>query len=296
DADVPEAGAPVERRADHGVGEARLRGGRPAEVAVRRRLGLLELSRGDDLALAQLPAALVLAACIRERRLGLGKLGLGLVAVELDEDRAALDLLALGEVNRGDDVRHLGCDLDGLVRPRRADGLDLDAERLDDGLRRHDGRAPRRGARWAELCLRLRACRAGERRNDDESGSPSTAPARCQDRYRVPQQRLETASLPLTLVGLEGASYSTTSTPMDARAFTETSARDARASRSRGSDGGAQIRRELDPAASDGREHGLQRRDRAVLVDPAGRALLHADGQHDRRERLRVRAGLQRML
>src|SRR5690606_38592144 len=178
----------------------------------------------------------------------------------------------------------------------RADGLDLDAERLDDGLRRHDGRAPRRGARWAELCLRLRACRAGERRTGDGSGSPSTAPARCQDRYRVPQQRLETASLPLTLVGLEGASYSTTSTPMDARAFTETSARDARASRSRGSDGGAQIRRELDPAASDGREHGLQRRDRAVLVDPAGRALLHADGQHDRRERLRVRAGLQRML
>src|SRR5690606_12007453 len=61
-------------------------------------------------------------------------------------------------------------------------------------------------------------------------------------------------------------------------------------------DGGPQLGAKVDSGAPDRRQHGLHRRDRAVRIDPARRALLHADANHHGRERLRVRALLERVL
>src|SRR5690606_26175301 len=92
DADLPEAGPPVERGADDRVGETRFGRRGAGEVAVQRRFGLLELRGGDDLARPQLPAPLELAARVGERGARLRELRLRLVVVELDEDFAARDL------------------------------------------------------------------------------------------------------------------------------------------------------------------------------------------------------------
>src|SRR5690606_28107535 len=127
--------------------------------------------------------ALVLTACVGERGLRFGKLRAGLVTVELDEDLAAPDLGALGETNRGDHVRHLRRDLDRLVRARRADGFDLDAERLDDRFRGNDGGAAVAGYRGRTgLCLRFRAGSDKESGHDGETGPPSAPSARNADR------------------------------------------------------------------------------------------------------------------
>src|SRR5690606_8527732 len=185
DADAPEARAPVERRADQRIGDPRLGRRDARELTIQRRLGLLELRRGDDLARAELAAALILTACVGERGLGLGKLRARLVTIELDEDLAAPDLGAFGEADRGDHVRDLRRDLDGLVRARRADGLDLDAERLDDRFRGDDGAAAAAGYRGRTgLCLRFRAGSDKECGHDGETGPPSAPSATNADRDR----------------------------------------------------------------------------------------------------------------
>src|SRR5690606_31126420 len=160
------ARAPVGRRADQRIGDPRLGRRDARELTIQRRLGLLELRRGDDLARAELAAALILTACVGERGLGLGLPRWRLVTIELDAGLAAPCPGALGEAERGDQVRVLRRDLDGLVRARRADGLDLDAERLDDRCRGDDGAAAAAGYRGRTgLCLRFRAgTRSEERR------------------------------------------------------------------------------------------------------------------------------------
>ena len=178
DADVPEAGSAVERRADHGVVEPRLRGGDARFVGFQRRLDLLEIRDRQRLARLQIAAAVVLALAARERRFGLGERGSRLRVVHLDEHGAALDFLAFLEPDRRDGVRRLRRDLDGLVRLRRADGFDLDAHRLDARGLRDDGdrRGSGCGRGGAGLGRRLRAALHEQQRRARRAPSAGRRP------------------------------------------------------------------------------------------------------------------------
>ena len=99
----------------------------------------------------------------------IGEVGTRLRAVELDQHVALTDLLAFGEPHHLDDVGDLGGDVDGLVRFRGAERLDLEREPFDAGRRRHDSdsRSGRRG----------RGVRAGRGRRNragavDRRGAP----------------------------------------------------------------------------------------------------------------------------
>ena len=172
DADVPEAGAAVERRADHGVVEPRLRGGDARLVGFQRCLDLLEIRDIDSAwrdCRSRLRSYWLLLrasdawASASEARACDG--------VHLDEHLAALDFLAFLEADRGDRVRRLRRDLDGLVGPGRADGLDLDAHRLDACGLRDDGDA-------AAGAAAARASGAESVHADDSSASAQTAVSR----------------------------------------------------------------------------------------------------------------------
>ena len=144
-----------ERRADHRVVELRLRRRDARLVRLERRLDLVELRLRQRLRRIELAAAVVLAAALGDRGFRNGEFCPGLRPVELYEQVSAPHLLSLVEAHGGDQVRHLGRDVDRLVGVRGSQCLDselqpLAAHRRDDHAhgRRACGRRPlRRQAR-----------------------------------------------------------------------------------------------------------------------------------------------------
>ncbi len=124
---------PSKPRANHRVLEPgpRRRNARP--VGLGGRLDVSSCDADKRLAAREAAAALELVLAFGERRFGFGHFRADLCAVQFDQHRAPPDASAFLEADRGDRVRRLRGHLDGFVRHRGADRLDLDAERLPPG-------------------------------------------------------------------------------------------------------------------------------------------------------------------
>ena len=99
-------------------------------ICLERRFELIEARLGQCLRVQQLATAVVLALALGDRGLRRRDIGARLRVVELHEHLAALHALAVAKFHRGDDVGDLGADVDGFVRARVAERLELLADAL----------------------------------------------------------------------------------------------------------------------------------------------------------------------
>ena len=153
DADAAKTGPPVEARADDRVVEPRFRDVDSGAIALEHGLDLVELRYRKRLLRVQVAAALELILALRERGFRLGQRRPRLGGIQLDQHRAPAHEIALLEADRGDDIRGLRGHVHGLVGARRADGLDVHAERLlEDRGRGHHFDVRLRRRRGLPLC------------------------------------------------------------------------------------------------------------------------------------------------
>src|SRR5690606_10244489 len=128
-------------------------------VRLERGFELLELRLRNGLRAQQFARPVVLAFTFVDGRLCRGDVGACRRVVELHEYLALADTFAVAEVDRGDDVRRLGTDVDRLVGVRGAERLELLGDEFaadrDGGDERGSGAPGSAGGGNARACAGL---------------------------------------------------------------------------------------------------------------------------------------------